>query len=123
MRRIRSGMITGMHVILYSRQAESVRQFLGDVLGLRSIDAGGGWPIFAAPPTEIAVHPTEAEPEHEVFLMCDDVNEVVARLAERGIQTDGPVADRVWGLSTTLLLPGGVRVGLYEPRHASPSRA
>lgn len=116
-------MITGMHVILYSRHAEKVRQFLGDVLDLRSVDAGEGWPIFAAPPTEIAVHPTESQPEHEVFLMCDDVNATVARLAQRGIQTEGPVSDRSWGLSTTLVLPGGERVGLYEPRHQSPLRA
>ena len=115
-------MISGMHVILFSRHAERLRQFLGDVLQLPSVDAGEGWPIFAAPPTEIAVHPTEDEPEHEVFLMCDDVNVVVARLAERGIQTDGPVEDRGWGLSTTLILPGGERIGLYEPRHPSPLR-
>jgi hypothetical protein len=113
-------MITGMHLILFSRHAEQVRAFLGDVLELRSVDAGGGWPIFAAPPTELAVHPTDGEPEHQAFLMCDDVNAVVARLAERGIQTDGPISDQPWGLSTTLLLPGGERIGLYEPRHPSP---
>ena len=97
-------MITGMHVVLYSRHAEIVREFLADLLELPSVDAGGGWPIFAAPPTEIAVHPTEEAPEHEVFLMCDDVKAVVAKLPERGIQTDGPIADRSWGLSTTLVL-------------------
>lgn len=113
-------MITGMHVILYSRHAEQVRGFLADVLEFRSVDAGGGWPIFAAPPAELAVHATDAEPEHEVYLMCDDVNAVVARLAERGIQTEPPVADRGWGLLTTLVLPGGERLGLYEPRHPSP---
>ncbi len=113
-------MITGMHVILFSRQAEKVREFLADVLELRSVDAGEGWPIFAAPPTEIAVHPTDGEPEHELYLMCDDVKSVVARLAEKGIETDGPIGDRGWGLLTTLVLPGGERIGLYEPRHASP---
>lgn len=95
-------MVTGMHVVLFSRHAEKVREFLGDVLGLRSVDAGGGWPIFAAPPAELAVHPADGEPGHEVFLMCDDVNAVVARLAESGIQT------------------AGERIGLYQPRHASP---
>jgi hypothetical protein len=113
-------MVTGMHVILFSRHAEKLREFLGDVVGLRSVNAGGGWPIFAAPPTEIAVHPVETDPEHEVYLMCDDVKAVVARLAERGVQTDGPIADRGWGLLTTLVLPGGDRIGLYEPRHPSP---
>ena len=115
-------MITGMHVILYSRHAEQVRGFLDDVLGLPSVDAGEGWPIFAAPPTEIAVHPTDGEPEHEVYLMCDDVHAAVERLAGRGVQTDGPIVDRGWGLVATLVLPGGERVGLYEPRHPSPLR-
>lgn len=115
-------MITGMHVLFYSRHAEKVRQFLGDVLGLRSVDAGEGWPIFAAPPTEMAVHPTEGEPEHEVYLMCDDVRAMVERLAERGIATEGEIADRGWGLVTTVILPGGERLGLYEPRHPSPLR-
>lgn len=113
-------MVTGMHVILFSRHAEKVRQFLGDVLGLRSVDAGEGWPIFAGPPAEIAVHETEDEPEHEVYLMCADVNAVVAKLLERGIQTDGPIDDRGWGLVTTVILPGGERIGLYEPHHPSP---
>ena len=112
-----------MHVILYSRDAEKVRAFLGDVLQLSSVDAGGGWPIFAAPPTEIAVHPTEGESEHEVYLMCNDISAVVAQLAARGIATEGAVSDRGWGLLTTLVLPGGERIGLYEPRHPSPLRA
>lgn len=116
----RSALITGMHVILYSRHAEKLRDFLGDVLGWRSVDAGGGWPIFAAPPTEVAVHPTDEEAEHEVYLMCNDVEGVVEKLAQRGIATDGPIADRGWGLLTTLVLPGGERIGLYEPRHPSP---
>ncbi|HZV77212.1 MAG TPA: VOC family protein [Candidatus Babeliales bacterium] len=116
-------MISGMHVILFSRHAEKVREFLGEVLGWRSVDAGGGWPIFAAPPTEVAVHPTEDEPAHEVYLMCDDVNAMVKRLADRGVRTEGPIDDRGWGLLTTLILPGGERVGLYEPRHASPLAA
>lgn len=115
-------MITGMHVILYSRHAEEVRKFLGDVLELRSVDAGEGWPIFAGPPAEIAVHPTEERPEHEIYLMCDDVSTVAAKLAERGIATDGPIVDRGWGLVTTVILPGGEQIGLYEPRHASPLR-
>ena len=116
-------MITGIHVILYSAHAERVRAFLGDVVGLRSVDAGEGWPIFEAPPAEIAVHPTDGESEHEIFLMCDDVDAVVAQLAKRGIETDGGVADRAWGRSTTVVLPGGERIGLYEPRHPSPLTA
>lgn len=113
-------MITGMHVILFSRHAEEVRKFFGDVLGWSSVDAGGGWPIFAAPPAEVAVHPSDEEPEHEVYLMCDDIAGVVAKLAERGIEADGPIADRGWGLLTSLALPGGERIALYQPRHPSP---
>jgi hypothetical protein len=113
-------MITGMHAIIYSKEAERVRAFLKDVLALPSVDAGEGWPIYAAPPTELAVHPTDGESSHELFLMCDDVHALVARLAERGIETTMPVTDRGWGLATELRLPGGDTIGLYEPRHASP---
>lgn len=114
-------MITGIHAILYSKHADAVRAFLGDVLGLRSVDAGGGWPIFAAPPTELAVHPAEEKPEHELYLMCDDIAATVSSLTERGIAST-PVQDRGWGLLTMLTLPGGETIGLYEPRHASPLR-
>jgi hypothetical protein len=116
-------MITGMHVILFSRHADEVRAFLRDALELPSVDAGDGWPIFAAPPAEIAVHPTDERPEHEIYLMCDDIEATVARLAQRGVKTDGPVHERGWGFSTTLLLPGGEGIGLYEPRHPSPLSA
>jgi hypothetical protein len=112
--------INGIHAILYSKHADGVRAFLNDVLELPSVDAGDGWPIFAAPVTELAVHPTEDEPEHELFLMCDDVHATVARLKERGIETAMPVTDRGWGLVTQLILPGGERIGLYEPRHPRP---
>jgi predicted enzyme related to lactoylglutathione lyase len=104
-------MINGMHVILYSRHAEAVRAFLGDVLELPSVDAGGGWPIYAAPPAELAVHPTEGEPEHEIYLMCDDVAAVVERLQARGTETEQPIQDRGWGLLTSIVLPGGERIG------------
>jgi hypothetical protein len=116
---MRRTMITGIHAIIYSRHAEAVRSFLAEVLEWRSVDAGGGWPIFAAPPTEIAVHPTEKEPEHELYLMCDDVHAAIEALSERGVRSQ-PIQERGWGLVTTLELPGGETIGLYEPRHASP---
>jgi predicted enzyme related to lactoylglutathione lyase len=112
-------MITGMHVMLYSRHAEKVQAFLGDVVGLPSVDAGEGWPIYGAPPTEMAVHETNEEASHEIYLICDDVDAMVKRLAERGVETE-PIADRGWGRVTTILLPGGERLGLYERRHPSP---
>jgi hypothetical protein len=115
-------MISGIHAILYSKHADSVRAFLDDVLELRSVDAGGGWPIFAGPPLELAVHPTDDAPEHELYLMCDDVNATVAKLGERGYKT-APVHDQGWGLLTSVELAGGERIGLYEPRHPSPLRS
>ena len=112
-------MITGIHAILYSKHADRLREILGDVFELRSVDAGGGWPIYAAPPAELAIHPTDGEPEHELYLMCDDINATIAELRERGMKLS-PVEDRRWGLLTTLELAEGERIGLYEPRHPRP---
>lgn len=116
-------MISAIHAIIYSKHAADVQRFLGDILGLPAVDAGEGWPIFAAPPLELAVHPTDGEPAHELFLVCDDVQAVTAQLAERGIETTMPIADRGWGLITALRLPGGDEIGIYQPKHASPLRA
>jgi catechol 2,3-dioxygenase-like lactoylglutathione lyase family enzyme len=109
-------MITGLHTIIYSRDAEADRAFFRDVLGFPSIDAGGGWLIFAAPPSELAFHPAEANGKHEIYLKCDDVRKEIARLDASGI-TCGPVNDQSWGLLTTIRLPGGGELGLYEPHH------
>ena len=114
-------MITGMHALIYSRHAEKIQQFLRDV-GLQSVDAGEGWPIFAAPPTELAVHPTEGDSSHELYFICDDVNATISELQKRGASAT-PVQDRGWGLVTTLTLPGGEEIGLYEARHPSPLHA
>jgi hypothetical protein len=112
--------ISGVHAILYSEDADGVRSFLRDVLGLTSVDAGGGWLIFALPPTEVAVHPTEGPPRHELYLMCQDIHATVDALKGKNVQFAGPVTDEGWGLLTALELPGGGRLGLYEPRHPSP---
>jgi catechol 2,3-dioxygenase-like lactoylglutathione lyase family enzyme len=112
-----SPVINGAHVILYSRDAEADRAFLRDVLGFSSVDAGDGWLIFALPPSELALHPTDAEQTYELYLLCDDVEATVADLSRKGVETTGPVMDRGWGLLTGLRLPGGGEVGLYEPRH------
>ena len=114
-------MINGIHAIIYSKHAERVRELLGDVLGLHSVDAGGGWPIYAAPPAELAVHPTGDEPAHELYLMCDDINATVEALGRKGVKTS-PIEDRGWGLLTTLEIADGERIGLYEPRHPRPLR-
>jgi len=112
-----SVVISGAHVILYSRDAEADRAFLRDVLGFPNVDAGDGWLIFALPPSELAVHPTNGAQMFELYLLCDDVEETVAELTGKGVETTGPVADRGWGMLTGVRLPGGGEVGLYEPDH------
>ena len=111
-------MITGLHSIIYAKDADKIRTFLRDVLGLKSVDAGHGWLIFAAPPTEIAVHPTEADgkPHHELYLMCDDLKATMKELAEKGVQCSA-VTEARWGSITSIQLPGGGELGLYQPKH------
>jgi catechol 2,3-dioxygenase-like lactoylglutathione lyase family enzyme len=110
-------MITGAHAIIYSSQADQARAFLQDVLGFKSVDAGGGWLIFALPPTELAVHPIEGKGLHELYLMCDDINATVEELTAKGARFSKPISDEGWGLLTSITLPGDVELGLYEPRH------
>ncbi|MFE1755726.1 VOC family protein [Streptomyces anandii] len=110
-------MITGAHVVLYSRDAEADRAFLRDILGVKSVDAGGGWLILQLPPAEMAVHPTDADQKHELYFKCDDVVGTVAELKERGVEFSAPVGEQRWGRLTALRLPGGGEVGLYEPLH------
>ncbi len=108
-------MITGAHVIVYSRDADADRAFFRDVLEYPHVDAGGGWLIFKLPPGEVALHPAES-PSHELYLMCDDVNATIDQLAAKGVSC-GPVSDQGWGMLTSIRLPGGGELGLYEPRH------
>ena len=109
-------MITGLHAIIYSKDAEADRAFFSDVLGFPAVDAGRGWLIFAGPPSEMAIHPDEASGKHELFLMCDNVEAEMKRLNAKGV-TLSPVSDEGWGLLTSLSLPGGGSLGLYQPRH------
>lgn len=108
-------MVFGAHVILYSTDAEADRRFLADVLGFASVDAGGGWLVFALPPAEVAVHPAESAGA-ELYLMCDDLEAQMRSLADRGVQCTA-VDEARWGSVTKLRLPGGGQVGLYQPRH------
>jgi hypothetical protein len=109
-------MIIGAHTILYSTDAEADRAFLRDVLGLPSVDAGHGWLIFALPPAEAAVHPADKNDVHELFLITDDLPGEMARLEKVGGACE-PVTEQRWGRLTGLRLPGGGKLGLYEPRH------
>jgi predicted enzyme related to lactoylglutathione lyase len=109
--------ITGVHALVFSKDAEAVRAFFGDVLGLPSVDAGGGWLIFALPPAELAAHPAEQSGAHELYLMCDDIAATVEELKAKGVGFATPVTEQGFGLMTRLKLPGGGELGLYEPRH------
>ena len=112
--------ITGAHVLLYTPQAEALRTVLRDALGWEHVDAGDDWLIFALPPAELGVHPSEGETRHELSLMCDDIAATVAELQAKGIEIRGEPEDRGYGIVATMVLPGGVEIDLYEPRHASP---
>jgi catechol 2,3-dioxygenase-like lactoylglutathione lyase family enzyme len=114
--------ITGIHAIVFSPQAEQVRAFFSDVLEMPAVDAGGGWPIFALPPAELAVHPAEEAGHHELYLMCDDIHATLAELTGRGAEIAREVSDQGWGLLAALRLPDGTEFGIYEPRHPSPHR-
>jgi predicted enzyme related to lactoylglutathione lyase len=116
-------MITGMHAIVFSAEAEKVRAFFSDVLGMSSADAGGGWLIFALPPAELAVHPADGETRHELYLMCDDIQATLADLRGRGVEVAREVSDQGWGLLAAIRLPDGSEFPIYEPRHPLPPRA
>ena len=112
-------MITGAHSIIYSTNPDADRAFLRDVLALTHVDVGHGWLIFGLPPSEIAVHPADANGAHELYLMCDDVEAFVREMTTHGIAC-GPVQNQGWGMLTQLTLPGGGTLGVYQPRHARP---
>ena len=111
-------MITGAHVMIYSTDADADRAVLRDALGLDHVDVGGGWLIFRLPPAETAVHPS-ASYSHEMYLMTGDLDAAVAALAAKGVACEGEGVQG-WGRTTRIVLPGGGRLGLYEPRHARP---
>jgi catechol 2,3-dioxygenase-like lactoylglutathione lyase family enzyme len=116
--------IAGTHTILFAEDAEAARAFLRDVLGFAGVDAGEGWLIFALPPAEVAVHPGpgwgRAVGQHELFLMCHDIERTVAELTEKGVEFVAPITDEGYGLMTRLKIPGAGELGLYQPRHPSP---
>lgn len=112
-------MINGAHAVIYSTDPDADRAFLRDVLKLPNIDVGEGWLIFGLPPAEVAVHPSGRNDVHELYLMCDDIESLAAELNGHGIAT-GTVHDEGWGVRTQLTLPGGGKLGIYQPRHARP---
>jgi catechol 2,3-dioxygenase-like lactoylglutathione lyase family enzyme len=113
-------MISGVHAVIFTTDAEADRAFFRDVLELPSVDAGGGWLIFALPPAELAAHPAEEDGHQELYLMCDDVHATVEELKSKGVEFSGSVSDEGFGLMTAIRLPGGGELGIYEPRHPTP---
>lgn len=111
-------MIHGAHAILYTSDAEATRAFFRDTLGFGHVDAGQGWLIFALPPAEMGIHPETEGGRHELYFTCDDIGATMAALAAKGVAFSGPPNDYGWGILTTMLVPGGLKVGLYQPRHA-----
>ena len=109
--------ITGAHAILYTSEPDAVRAVFRDVLGYPNVDAGGGWLIFQLPPAELAMHPTDGAASQELSFMCDDLDATIAELREKGIDVDTDTQDQGWGVTTTMHLPGGLDLLLYEPRH------
>ena len=112
-------MINGAHIIVYSKDPEADRAFLRDVLALPHVNVGHGWLIFGLPPSEIAVHPADTGGSHELFFMCEDVDKLIAEMTERGIACSG-IEEPPWGRLTKITLPGGGKVGVYEPKHDRP---
>ncbi|MDJ0707710.1 MAG: hypothetical protein QNJ46_30915 [Leptolyngbyaceae cyanobacterium MO_188.B28] len=112
-------MITGAHSVVFSTNADADRAFLRDVFKLPNVDAGDGWLIFGLPPAEVAFHPSDKNDIHEFYLLCDDVEAFVNEMQQQGVETT-PVEDEGWGLLTYITLPGGGKLGVYQPRHQRP---
>jgi catechol 2,3-dioxygenase-like lactoylglutathione lyase family enzyme len=112
-------MITGAHTILYSKDPQADKAFLRDVLKLTNVDVGHGWLIFGLPPAEVAVHPAGESGSQEFYLMCDDIRAFVGQMKAAGIHCS-ETQDQGWGILTELTLPGGGKLGVYQPRHARP---
>ncbi len=112
-------MINGAHVLIYSMDSEADRAFLRDVLELPNVDVGDGWLIFGLPPAEVAVHPGEKNDVHAFSLMCENVEAFVEAMKRKDVSTE-PIQDEGWGLLTQITLPGGGKLGVYEPRYKRP---
>ena len=115
-------MINGAHTIIYSKDPEADRAFLKDVLGLPHVDLGEGWLVFGLPPSEVAVHPSEKNDVHELYFLCEDVEELISAMKRRQVACS-PVRKMGWGFLTVVTLPGGGEIGVYQPRHARPEPA
>jgi catechol 2,3-dioxygenase-like lactoylglutathione lyase family enzyme len=115
--------VVAAHVLLYTPEAEALRTVLRETLGWRYVESNDppdGWQIFALPPAEVGVHPSDGGTRHELCLMCDDLQQTIDELRAGGIELRGEPVHEPWGTFTTMILPGGVEVLLYERKHATP---
>ncbi len=112
-------MINGVHLIIYSTNAEADKIFFRDVLQLTNVDVGDGWLIFGLPPSELAIHPSSENDQHEIYLMCEDINEFVHQMSKHKVSCS-EIHNQGWGQLVQLTLPGGGKIGVYQPRHARP---
>jgi predicted enzyme related to lactoylglutathione lyase len=111
-------MIDGVHALIYSKNAPAIRAFFRDVLGFQAVDAGDGWLIFALPPSEIAMHPTDEDRDAcELYLMCRDLDATVRELAAKGVGLARPITEAAWGRVTAIQIAPGSTLGLYQPTH------
>jgi hypothetical protein len=110
-------MINGAHALIYSENADGLRSFFRDVLEFPHVDSGGGWLVFALPPAELAVHPTEQGGRQEIYLMADDLEATIAELRGKGVEFEGDITDEGYGLQALIKLPDGTTLPIYEPRH------
>jgi hypothetical protein len=108
--------VTGVHALVYTPEADELRRLLGDAFGWSRVDAGEGWLIYALPPAELGVHPGD-RPAQVLSLMCDEITGTMTELRARGVVFEGEPEDRGWGIAVTMILPGGIEMLLYEPRH------
>ena len=112
--------IVGAHMLLYTPEPEALRTVLRDVFEWTYVEDHSGWLIFAMPPSEVGVHPSEGSTQHQMCLMCDDLEQTMAELRSKGIEFRGEPEEESFGITTTMVLPGGVEILLYEPRHQTP---
>lgn len=112
-------MITGAHIIIYSTDPEADRAFFRDTFKFPHVDVGGGWLIFGLPPSEVALHPADENGRHEFYLMCDDVQRLVATLKAKSVACS-EIHEEPWGWLTEATLPGGGKLGIYQPKHDRP---
>ena len=109
--------ITGVHALIYTSEPEAARAVFRDVFGFEHVDAGDGWLIFKLPPAELGIHPAEHSVRRDISVMCDDIGATIVELKEKGIEFAGEPEDEGFGIGVTMILPGGAKIFLYEPRH------